>query len=331
MPSASPHDAVNRQWHLLDLLPSTPPGRTVVELTQSLASEGFDVHRRTVERDLAALALRFPIVSTEAKPCGWHWLSRKAFDTLGLSMSDAFTLQMLERYLPVLPGATTKQLKPVFELAKNKLDVHAESNGIARWANLIAVQPAGIPVIPPEIDESVQETVQAALFDRKKLKIRYTKVGGDTAKQHLVSPVGLVLSGEKTYLVATNAHHSKPATYALHRIDWAERTWEPADVPEIPLQHFIDEGGIQFFSKGPIELKAWISKELGFQLSETKLSEDQSLMPVADGFDLTVTLPDSLRLRQWVLSWTGDIEVREPAALREQIAEQLREGAARYS
>jgi predicted DNA-binding transcriptional regulator YafY len=335
MPSASAHHAVERQWHLLDSLPSTAPGKTVVELTQLLADEGFKVDRRTVQRDLVSLASRFPICPSDALQPGWYWLNRKAFDTMGMTVSDAFTLHMLDRHLKaVMPVATTKQLQPLFELAKAKLDAEAESNDIAHWATLIAVEGSGLPVIAPEINQAILETIQNVLFQRprEKLKIHYTKAGAKTAKAHIVDPVGLVQSGGKTYLVAVNPKFPEPATYALHRIDKAERTYERSTLPKgVSLQRFIDEGKIQFFNEGIIDLKARVSKRLGDQLAETKLSETQQLPEIEGGYELSVTLPNSLRLRQWLLSWAGHIEVLEPKTLREDIARQLREGAERYA
>ncbi|OYW38273.1 MAG: hypothetical protein B7Z35_07830 [Hydrogenophilales bacterium 12-61-10] len=332
MPSASAHHAVERQWHLLDSLPTTAPGQTVVKLTQLLADEGFKVDKRTVQRDLVSLALRFPICPSDAPEPGWYWHSRKAFDTMGMTVADAFTLHMLERYLKtVLPVATTRQLQPMFQLAKNKLDIEAGDNGIAHWATLIAVAGSGLPVIPPEINLAILETVQDALLKREKLKIHYARAGAKTAKEHIVDPVGVVQSGDKTYLVATNPQFQEPATYALHRIEKAARTHEPSALPQgVSLKRFIDEGKIQFFNEGLIDLRARVSKTLGIQLTETKLSETQQLPEVEGGYELAVTLPNSLRLRQWLLSWAGHIEVLEPKALREDIARQLREGAARY-
>ncbi|MDP2433999.1 MAG: WYL domain-containing protein [Pseudomonadota bacterium] len=97
------------------------------------------------------------------------------------------------------------------------------------------------------------------------------------------------------------------------------------------LQGFIDQGGFGFGEKGPIKLKAWVSKMLGERMAETRLAADQKLQPVADGFELTATLIDSWRLRWWILSKTGDIVVLGPKTLRTEIAKQLSEGAARYA
>ncbi|KAB2310663.1 WYL domain-containing protein [Betaproteobacteria bacterium SCN2] len=332
MPSDSPRNAIDRQWHLLDLLPSTPPGKTTTELVDALAESGFDVTKRTVERDLVALSSRFPITSTDEKPCGWYWRSRKALGILGLSVTDAFTLQMLERYLrPLLPVATTRQLEPLFELAKNKLEAEADSNEIARWASMVTVEGSGLPTIPPSINPAILQTVQEAMLKGEKLKIRHLKTGTDTSREHTISPVGLVQSGEKTYLIASKPGKAKPASFALHRIDHAERTHERAELPKgVSLKSYIQDGDSQFFNKGLVKLKAWVSSELGSQLDETRLSEKQKLTPKDNGFILTVELPDSLRLRQWILSWTSHIQVLEPKALRSDIADKLSSGLAQY-
>ena len=333
MPTESQHNAIVRQWEMLKLLPSHEPGMAISDIRQSLADLGYDVNRRTVERNLEALESLFPITHGDGKPYGWYWTNKKAFETLGLSITDALTLHLLGRFVKqLLPVATTRQLEPLFELAESKLATQAESNEIARWVSLVAVEGSGLPAIPPPINTVILETVQGALLKSEQLKIRYTKAGADTAKEYTVNPIGLLQRGEKTYLVATNTKYSNPATYALHRIEKAERTSVPAVIPkDISLQRFVDEGDAQFFNKGQIKLKAWVSKTLGIQLAETKLAENQKLTPIDEGFEFTVMLPDSLILWNWILSWTGQIEVREPVALRKKIAQELKKGAARYS
>jgi hypothetical protein len=54
-------------------------------------------------------------------------------------------------------------------------------------------------------------------------------------------------------------------------------------------------------------------------------------MVAIDRYELTATLIDSWRLRWWILSKTGDIEILEPRHTRDEIAETLRHGAAGYA
>ena len=56
MPAQSKAFVIQRQWQMLKLLPSHDmPGRTAGDLAVALATRGYDVTRRTVERDLEHL------------------------------------------------------------------------------------------------------------------------------------------------------------------------------------------------------------------------------------------------------------------------------------
>lgn len=56
------------------LLPKGPRRIDTATLEERLRERGFDVHRRTIQRDLVELAGVFPIVSDErTKPYGWRW------------------------------------------------------------------------------------------------------------------------------------------------------------------------------------------------------------------------------------------------------------------
>ncbi len=74
MPRSAAADTLVRHWTLLKLLPARGPGKTVSELTDTLAGRDFPVTRRTVERDLQMLSGIFPLVCNDkGTPQGWHW------------------------------------------------------------------------------------------------------------------------------------------------------------------------------------------------------------------------------------------------------------------
>lgn len=338
MPSASTTTTLGAQRELSKLIPTRQPGKTIKELKEALESQGIDVVERTVDRWLKALAKLYPIMHSSDTPSRWYWKDKKAYDAMlsseGISVLHALTLHMLRQHLAqTLPVAITKQLEPLFDLAESRLNALADSNKIARWASLVDVVKPGLPAIAPKIATPILEAVQYALIEGDKLKLRYTSAGKKTAREFMVSPIGTVQRGEKTYLVAIEDGRSEPTTYAMHRIEKTSPSVQQADKRGIDLERFIAEGGLQFLkSRNPVQLKAWVSKMLGDQLAETRL-DGQQLTPrnsIDHGYELLVTLPDSLTLRNWILSWTGHIEVFEPHTLREEIATALREGAARY-
>ena len=74
MPFATTRATLSRQWALLRQLPSRSPGITSAELVWRLRDVGFNVSKRTVERDLNELSLIFPLLRNDKSiPFGWHW------------------------------------------------------------------------------------------------------------------------------------------------------------------------------------------------------------------------------------------------------------------
>ena len=332
MPSNSPRNAITRQWELLKLLPSGSPGKSAGDLKQALADGGYVVTKRTVERDLEALETLFPIMHGETPPFDWHWVKGGAFGVLGLSTADALSLHLLKQFLkPILPVAMTRQLDPMFELAGSKLNAQKDGNALGRWATKVAVVSPNLPTIPASIDATVMQAIQEALLAEEKIAVDYVSSGKPFARAQTLHPLGLVQSGSITYLVATAFHYPAPRLYAMHRMRSAKRLYESATVPPgFSLQRFVDDGGMQFGESRRVRFKAWVSPMLAAQLADTRLTDNQQLEPSDDGSVLTATLPRSWRLRWWILSKSGDIEVLAPADLRKEIADLLAEAAARY-
>ncbi|QXH56464.1 WYL domain-containing protein [Pseudomonas maumuensis] len=98
MPFATTRATLSRQWALLRQLPSRSPGITSAELVWRLRDVGFNISKRTVERDLNELSLIFPLERNDKSiPFGWHWSAnaggelRGNFDLQGYLRGD--TLQ----------------------------------------------------------------------------------------------------------------------------------------------------------------------------------------------------------------------------------------------
>ncbi|MFJ4157831.1 WYL domain-containing protein [Pseudomonas sp. NPDC089752] len=96
MPFATTRATLSRQWALLRQLPSRSPGTTSAELVWRLRDVGFNVSKRTVERDLNELSLIFPLERNDKSiPFGWHWSAnvvgelRGNFDLLGYLRGEA--------------------------------------------------------------------------------------------------------------------------------------------------------------------------------------------------------------------------------------------------
>jgi len=72
-------------------------------------------------------------------------------------------------------------------------------------------------------------------------------------------------------------------------------------------------------------LEALVEPFLATKLAETPLAPDQRLDLQEDGrFRVTATVHDTVQLRIWLQSQGGYLEVRRPAALRAELAAELR-------
>lgn len=128
MPKSSNHLALARQWEMLKLLPGRAPGLTARELTERLKEAGYEVSKRTVERDLNDLSMQFGIVCNDAAmPYGWHWLPGQQAAFGSVDLVDALTLSLTENVLrQMLPRSMLGVLEPKFQQARTKLAALSE-------------------------------------------------------------------------------------------------------------------------------------------------------------------------------------------------------------
>lgn len=333
MPKASHHSAIDRLLEILKRLPSKGPGITAGELVNWLRQEGYDVSKRTVERDLADLARHFPVYcNAKSKPYGWYWTAGEAPDLPGLTVADALSLYVVEELLrPLLPGAVLESLTPRFRQAKKKLTGMTSSSPNARWLDKVChVQPA-LPLLPPKIEEGVLEMAQDALLADLQLEISYQRPDAEEPQSLRLHPLGLVQRGPVTYLVATAFDYTDVRIYAVHRIREAKIQKLPARRPEgFSLDEYIRQGGMHFGSGKEIKLVAEVTEWLAAILMETPLSEDQDIREDGEELRLTATVDDTWQLHWWILSLGDDIEILKPTAMRKMICTKINEAGLMY-
>lgn len=84
-------------------------------------------------------------------------------------------------------------------------------------------------------------------------------------------------------------------------------------------------GGFEYPEGGRIQLGALFQRGAARHLQETPLSVDQRIVDEDDGrVRLSATVNDISLLRWWLLGFGASVEVLEPAALREEMADTAR-------
>jgi predicted DNA-binding transcriptional regulator YafY len=332
MPADNNKNTLARQWEMLKILPSRPPGKTAREITQYLADKGYDVTKRTVERDLQALSGTFPLYCNDrSPPFGWYFTPGTHLDIPGFTISEALTLKLVEQYLtPLLPATMLATLHGHFEQATRKLDAMTD-NPAARWTEKIRSVPPAQPFLSPVIEHDILESLQHALLTERQVEIGYRKLRAEDVVPYTLHPLGLLQRGPLMYLVATAFTYSDPRLYAVHRIRSITLREGAATRPAgFDLEAFVQGGGGNFGAGANIDLRLRVNADLAANLEEAPLSADMQVTRGDDGIVVTATLPDTWQLRWWLLSQADRVEVLAPAALREEIAQQLQNALAHY-
>lgn len=317
------------------MLPTRGAGKTAKELTHALKDAGFDVNKRSVERDLNELLDVFRLeCNDKSPPYGWKWPYDAPVALPGITVAEALSLRLVQDTLrPLLPASVIKALEPRFSQAEAKLAALAEHNPTAQWADKVRSVPPTLPLLAPSINADVLETVQEALLANQQLETDYRAMGAKESSVIRLHPLGLVNRGPVTYLVATAFAYPDPRLYALHRVSKATKVSKPVQRPNgFNLDAYIQSGALQFGTGKTLRMEARISDRLKRILEETPLSADQTLMPDEErAARVTATVADSWQLRWWILSQGDGIELLKPIRLRREIASTLKAATSHYN
>ena len=325
----SQNDTLLRQLVMLRCIPQHPRQITARELTERVKAEGFAVSKRTVERDLLSLSVTFPILSIEqSRPYGWSWLKdAEAFSLPGMSPLQALTLELAHDHLSaLLPASLLDTLAPYFKCAEGVLSSGDGVKKLASWRKKVAIVPPNQPLIPPGYPQEIIEAVHSALLSEQQLEISYASREQGETKTYRVHPLGIVQRGAVTYLVATLNDYSDIRLLAVHRIRSAEKLDKPAKTPKkFDLAKYIRQGAFGFGGIDEIKLVVRFTAAAVEHLRETPLCLDQQIDPdMAGWMRVQAAVPDTPQLRWWLLGFGDQVEVLEPASLREEFVKMTR-------
>ena len=299
-----------RQWQVLSQLQRNRWVGTT-HIYEQLILAGFDISLRTVQRDLNALAKRFPIEKNNANPQGWRWCDDAPLQSLPhMNLSQAVAFNMVEANLTqLLPPVILDELFPWFDLARRQLK---NSKVTHSWIDRVRIEPATQPLVAPYIDLDSKDNIYHALFYQLQIKACYTRSNKSQASEYTLNPIAIIQRGVVIYLLATRTDDPEfiIRTFALHRFASVEILESAAQTPDnFQLDNYLDAGGMGFshplFSQLPnhgkqatIELQ--FTKQAGKSLTESKLSENQTVIINSDE---TLTIQATVNLTSQLVWW----------------------------
>ena len=310
--TASRHSAATtaRQWQVLSQLQRHRWVGTA-HIYEQLKLSGFAISLRTVQRDLNALAKRFPIEKNSANPQGWRWKDDAPLQSLPhMNLSQAVAFNMVEANLTqLLPPAILDELFPWFDLARRQLK---NSKVTHSWLDRVRIEPATQPLIAPAIDLDSKDNIYHALFYQLQIRADYTRSNHTQASEYILNPIAIIQRGVIIYLLATRVDDPDAVirTFALHRFTHVDILETAAQTPaDFELDRFLDAGVMGFShpllsqlphhgENTPVELH--FTARAGRSLTESKLSLDQQVITNSDG---TLTVKATLNLTSQLVWW----------------------------
>ena len=328
-------DTMGRQWALLRMLPRYPQKLEASVARERLAGDGFEVTKRTVERDLQWLSGIFPIrLDDREKPYGWSWAKNApVLDVPRLTASQALAFAMLEQQVaPLLPKGVIADLKAYFDNARQVLGSMPRARGVPAWSEKVRVVQPAQTLLPPAVDFKAREAIFEGLLKDQQVKIVYHKRLEPAPVEYTVNLLGLVQRGPVTRLVCTLWDYENVVQLALHRVRSALLLDTPAKRPkDFRLDEYVASGAIDVVEGEPIRLEVLFTRESAEHLQETPLSADQSIAAAQDGWVRVVaTVPRTSQLIWWLRGFGPEIEVVAPEDLRAEFRENAELVAGRY-
>lgn len=295
------------------------------EIQKQLADEGEVISLRTVQRDLIELASKFPVCGDESKPIGWYIDKHAELTLPDFDLTTSITFAMADKHLThLLPPAMRNRLEPYFRTAKQFL--RSESiNKNSHWPDKIAIHSKGLPLHPTDISESIIESIFSAVLSEQCLTLTYHSLSTNDKHCFTFHPYGIVVRGERSYLIGTYDGYSDIRQLAFNRITHAEKLKQQAQITsEFSLKTFLNTGRMGVIRDDKkLDIKLWITPVLERILTETPLSEDQYIEEKEDDYLVTASIDDTEELRHWILSMCNHITVLSPVSLREEIKDTL--------
>lgn len=332
--AASRHGAATtaRQWQVLSQLQRNRWVGTT-HVYEQLMMAGFDISLRTVQRDLNALAKRFPIEKNNANPQGWRWCDDAPLQSLPhMNLSQAVAFNMVEANLTqLLPPAILDELFPWFDLARRQLK---NSKVTHSWIDRVRIEPATQPLIAPSIDLDSKDNIYHALFYQLQIQACYTRSNKSEASEYTLNPIAIIQRGVIIYLLATRTDDDEAIirTFALHRFASVELLETTAQTPDdFQLDSYLDAGSMGFahpqLSQLPdrgknTAIELHFTQQAGRSLTESKLSDDQTVTVNDDG-TLTVTATVNLtsQLVWWLRGFGKGLLATKPPLLYQAVSD----------
>lgn len=316
-------DRLARMLRVVTVLRGHPEGIRPAEIARRVG-----VTTRTVYRDLTALETEVG-VAVWSEDGLWGVVNEEFLPPLKLTLDEAMAVVLSARLMVRYADKYDPDLAAAFEKLEEVLP-RPLAEHVERTLDILAQHPRD-----PAFNEHVHRLTRA-WAERRVVTLEYEPARyapEAAARQAVVRPylIEPSLQTHALYLIGWDETRDALRTFKVERIrDVAltPRTFEPpeAGTVETALRRAWDI----IADQPPTRVVLRFAPSVAARVAETTWHPTQQVDLGADG-SLTwrATVAGTIEIRLWILSWGDEVEVLEPAALREDVASTHRRAVAR--
>lgn len=288
-------------------------------MTAGELARRLEVSERTIHRDMAALGMAgVPVTAERGTGGGWHLLDGYRTNLTGLNEAEIQALFLT---------------RPPRILADLGLDRAAEAGLIKLLAALPAMARQGAQDARQRIYVDVAgwrsshepiphlATLQEAIWSEQRVRFTYHRTDGVTVER-LAEPLGLVAKGSIWYIIAVVEGELR--TYRVSRVQSATLTGECfTRPPDFDLATYWESSASQFTATLPrYDARLRVAPEVLPLLRSgshyTRILSEGA--PESDGWvPIEISFEEAHGARECILGYGAQIQVVEPAELRDEV------------
>jgi proteasome accessory factor B len=308
----------------------------VLQVVQAAGDEGVrpeeiarrvGMSRRNVYRDLHALEdeVEIPLWNEGGR---WGVASETFLPPLKLTRSEAMAVVLSARLMVRYADKYDPDLAAAFQKMEEGLPPALREH-VDRTLEVLARRP---------LDATFSRHVHLltrAWAERRVVTLSYAPVYGPAGprtarvRPYLIEPS---LQTHALYLMGWDETRNAMRTFKIERITELALTPDTFEAPEAGTLEAAQTRAWDIIADQPeAEVVLHFAAPVAARVREATWHPTQEVEPTEDGGLLwRARVSGTLEIRLWVLSWGADVEVLEPAELREDIAATVRQAAARY-
>ncbi|MFW6337750.1 MAG: helix-turn-helix transcriptional regulator [Alkalispirochaetaceae bacterium] len=292
-------------------------------------ARGYEVSERTIKRDVEWLRdFQGAPIAYSAKHRGYYYEDPDfRLSDFVLSEGELFALavgeELLAHYENTPEYATLKRVfAKLTEMLPEKVSVADEF-----LSSRVTVMNRPRTVI----SERVWKLLLSAMREERQLSIRYRSVSSGV-RERLLSPYHILGHGGEWYVVGHDSRHQETRVFAVSRIENAELTDHPYELPqEFEIERYVDPDFGVFMHDREEQVILRFRPEVAPYIRERQWHRNQELKERSDGtVELRFKTNQLESVQHWVQSWGGGCEVIAPQSLRIRVAAILRATLEQY-